>query len=115
MLTKLQRWTRSTEIAARNVVWRLHNNFAPDAVPVFIVGVQRSGTTMLGECLEMNPEVRHYPEHDGRAFQDFILRGEDTIDGLVRRCPHKLVVFKPLTDSHRVRDLIARLGNGKAI
>ena len=115
MLTKLNRWTRSTQIIAYNTLWRLHNNYAPDAKPVFIVGVQRSGTTMLGECLEMNPEIMHYPEHDGRAFHDFILRDDDTIRSLVRRCPHKQVVFKPLTDSHRVHDLITRFGDGKAI
>jgi len=111
IMTKLHRWRRSTQILARNAVWRLRNDFSPNAVPVFIVGVQRSGTTMLGECLEMNPEIRHHPEHDDRAFHDFILRDEDTIDELVRRCPHKLVVFKPLTDSHRVHDLITRFGN----
>lgn len=99
----------------RKKIWRISHNQAGKAVPVFICGVQRSGTTMLGACLERSPEVWHYPEHDPYAFENYILRDNATIQSLVSNNPFKTLVFKPLTDSHRVNDLMSRFGEGMGI
>lgn len=99
----------------RKWLWERSHNHAPNAVPVFIFGAQRSGTTMLGECLGQNPEVRHYPEHDGRAFNNFILRDQQVIQELISACPQRVIVFKPLTDSHRVLNLLEKFEGSKAI
>lgn len=100
---------------SRKKWWRLTHNYTAKAKPVFICGVQRSGTTMLGACLERSPEIWHYPEHDTYAFENYILKDSDTITSLVKNNPFKTLVFKPLTDSHRVKDLMERFGDGAGI
>ena len=115
MKTDLDRYLDVVSSSIRKRIWQFGNNYAPNSMPVFIVGVQRSGTTMLGSCLERSPEIMHYPEHDKRAFNDYIMHDAAIIQQLVSRCPQKAVVFKPLTGSHRVVDLITRFGKGKAI
>lgn len=98
-LQKIKSYTRKR-------MWRLSHNYTGRAKPAFIFGVQRSGTTMLGECLGRSPEVWHYPEHDDFAFKDYIIRDNNTIITLVNNNPFKTLVFKPLTDSHRAKDLL---------
>jgi hypothetical protein len=98
--------------------WRRTHNAAPNAVPVFVVGVQRSGTNMLLRGLETSPEVEAHNEDAAKAFRRFRLRSDEEIRALVSRSGHAFVLFKPLCDSHRVSDLLDGLGTptaGKAI
>jgi hypothetical protein len=91
---------------------------APDAIPVFLVGVQRSGTNMLVHGLERSPEFEVRNENDREAFDRFILRPDADIRALVERSGHRYVLFKPLCDSHRTRQLLEALGTpspGRAI
>lgn len=87
-------------------------------MPVFLVGVQRSGTNMLVRGLERSPEFEVRNENDRRAFERFRLRPDPAIRALVERSGHRYVLFKPLCDSHRVLELLDGLGTpspGKAI
>ncbi len=86
--------------------WRRSHDVAPDAVPVFVVGVQRSGTNMLVRGLERSPEFEVRNENDRAAFDRFQLRPDDVIRALVERSGHRYVLFKPLIDSHRTADLL---------
>jgi hypothetical protein len=98
--------------------WRSTHEVAPDAVPVFVVGVQRSGTNMLLRGLEASPEIEVHNEDDAKAFRRFRLRSDEEIRSLVVRSGHAFVLFKPLCDSHRVGELLDGLGTpsrGKAI
>jgi hypothetical protein len=90
--------------------WRRAHRVAPNAVPVFVVGVQRSGTNMLVRGLERSPEFEVRNENDGEAFDRFQLRPDPVIRALVERSGHRYVLFKPLIDSHRVHELLDRLG-----
>lgn len=90
--------------------WRRLHRVAPRAVPVFVVGVQRSGTNMLVRGLERAPEFEVHNEDDRRAFQRFRLRSDDEIRALVSRSGHAYVLFKPLCDSHRATELLDDLG-----
>jgi hypothetical protein len=99
-------------------LWRRAHNIAPNAVPVFVVGVQRSGTNMLLRGLEASPEIEAHNEDDAKAFRRFRLRPDEEIRALVSRSGHAYVLFKPLCDSHRVPELLDGLGTpsaGKAI
>lgn len=99
----------------RKALWQLrHPRPRGRARPVFIVGAQRSGTTMLGDCLDASAQVRYYPEHDPRAFADFELREEVWRD-LVRRCRLPVVAFKPLTSSHRAAALLGEFPQGRVV
>lgn len=105
-------------LAWRRRRWRRHHDVAPNAVPVFVVGVQRSGTNMLVLGLERSPEFEVHNENDDAAFDRFLLRPRSEIRALVEGSGQRYVLLKPLCDSHRVPELLDRLGTpspGRAI
>jgi len=104
--------------ATRKAVWRRRQGVEPGtAVPVWVVGVQRSGTNMLVRGLEQAPEFEVHNENDRRAFRRFELRADSVVEDLVRASRHRYVLFKPLCDSHRVDHLLDDLhcAPGRAI
>jgi len=105
-------------LAAAKRRWRRAHRVAPNAVPVFVVGLQRSGTNMLVRGLERSPEFEVRNENDAEAFERFHLRPDPVIRALVERSGHAYVLFKPLIDSHRTNELLDGLGTpspGRAI
>lgn len=105
-------------IAAGKALWRLRHDASPNATPVFLVGLQRSGTNMLVRGLERSPRFEVHNENDRRAFDRFFLRPSPAIRSIVTRSHHDFVLFKPLCDSHRITHLLDDLGTptrGKAI
>jgi hypothetical protein len=83
--------------------WRRSHGMTTGApVPVFLVGVQRSGTNMIAHGLDESPEFEVYNEGSRRAFDNFKLRSDAVIRDLVDSSRHRYVLFKPLCDSHRV-------------
>jgi hypothetical protein len=107
------------EIALRKARWRLTHDCRPAAVPVFVVGLQRSGTTMLLDALERSAVTEvHNESGDSAAFAHFALRDDAVVRELVVRSRSRAVVFKPLFDSHRVLELLDDLGTptrGRAV
>ncbi len=88
--------------------WRRANpRPAGHAAPIFVVGLQRSGTNMLVRGLERAPEVEVHNENDRRAFSNFRLRSDDVVCALIEQSRHDYVLFKPLCDSHRTVELLA--------
>jgi hypothetical protein len=83
---------------------------APFAMPAYIIGLQRSGTTVLTRCLGDSPRVELHNEADSRAFDHFRLRGDDVIRGIVTSSDHAVVLFKPLCDSHMALHLLDGIG-----
>jgi hypothetical protein len=83
-----------------------HPGVAPGAQPVFLLGVQRSGTNMLVRGFETSPAFDVANENDARAFQRFRLRPLDDIRRLVESCPHERILMKPLAESHRAIELL---------
>jgi hypothetical protein len=105
-------------LALSKARWRRANSIAPNAAPVYVVGVQRSGTNMLVRGLERAPEFEVHNENDGAAFTRFRLRPDADIRALVMRSGHRYVLFKPLADSHRTGELLDGVGTpspGRAI
>jgi hypothetical protein len=97
-----------TSRAWRKWRWRrAHGVAAGTAMPVFLVGVQRSGTNMVVRGLEESPEVEVHNENDGSAFERFRLRPDPVVREIVVASRHQYVLFKPLCDSHRVDELLA--------
>lgn len=98
--------------------WRRSHDHRPNAVPVFLVGAQRSGTNMVVRGLERSPEFEVHNENDPAAFVRFRLRPLPEVRRIVEESRHAFVLFKPLCDSHRVVELLDDLGTpspGKAI
>jgi len=119
---KAHRWTHLIEEhdvnpmvrgqrALRKAWWRLTR---PDkhssATPVFLVGVQRSGTNMLAHGLDEMPEFQVYNEGNTKAFDDFRLRPAPVIESLIAQSRARYVLFKPLCDSHRTPELLEQFG-----
>ena len=88
--------------------WRRRHGVAPGtARPVYLVGLQRSGTNMLVRGLDAAPEVEVRNENDRAVFHRFRLRGDDVLLDVIHRSRHAVVLVKPLCDSHRVDELLA--------
>jgi hypothetical protein len=98
--------------------WRRSHDVAPNAVPVYVVGLQRSGTSMLMRGFGASPAVIVYSEGNTEAFEQFRIRPLPVIRALIERSGQGFVVFKPLCDSHRVDELLDAMGNpspGRAV
>jgi hypothetical protein len=78
-------------------------------MPVYVVGVQRSGTNMIVHGLQRCPEFEVYNENHRRAFASFRLRSLGTITEIVVSSRHCYVLFKPLIDSHSIDRLLDEL------
>ena len=93
--------------AAKRRWRRRHGVTAGDARPVYLVGLQRSGTNMLVRGLDEAPEVETRNENDQAVFRRFRLRGDDVLLAAIGRSRHSVVLVKPICDSHRVDELLA--------
>jgi hypothetical protein len=104
--------------AVRKARWRRAHGVPTGAArPVYVVGLQRSGTNMLMRGVDQAPEVDVCNENDRRAFSRFRLRSDETLVSVVRSSRHRLVLVKPLCESHRVDELLALPGlpEGRAV
>lgn len=91
--------------------WRDSHGVQPgQARAVFVVGLQRSGTNMVLRGLQSSPAVEVHNENDREVFNRFLLRGDDVVRDVVMRSRHSVVLFKPLSDSHRTVHLLDGLG-----
>ena len=86
---------------------------APRAL--FVVGCQRSGTTMLMDVLDRTPLSWVYQEYDRAAFRDWKLRPAEVRRELLARARAPWVVFKPLYDAQRLDELLAEHPGSRAI
>lgn len=92
----------------------MFNDNSPDAKAVYILGAQRSGTTMLIQCLEQSMEFEVYGE-SSEAMVRYRIRSDDYIRQTVKASHHRFVVFKPLTDSHRAQDFLDLVSGSSVI
>lgn len=91
---------------AKHAWRRRHGVRAGEARPVYVVGLQRSGTNMLTRGLDSAPEIEVRGENDRTVFERFRLRDTDVLVRTVRRSRHRLVLVKPLCDSQHVDRLL---------
>ena len=93
--------------AVRKWRWRRRHPVEPgSATPIYLVGVQRSGTNMMTKGLAGTPEVEVHNENDRQAFQFFQLRADEVVAEIIEQSSHQFVLLKPLCDSHRVDALL---------
>jgi hypothetical protein len=93
--------------------WRWRRAFglpSGQSLPVYVVGLQRSGTNMLLRGLQAAPEVEVHNENDRALFSRFRLRPDEVLTSVVSKSRHQVVLVKPLCDSHRVDALLALPG-----
>ncbi len=98
-------------VAARKLWWRsTHGVGSGLSTPVFLFGVQRSGTNMVVRGLERSPEFAVHNENDRRVFVRYELRSMSTVRQVVERSHARYTLFKPLCDSHRADQLLDQIG-----
>lgn len=102
---------------ARRRIWQhLHLDRSAPRRPFFVVGCHRSGTNMVMWTIEHSPEVWVYHEHRlSPAFRRYRLRSTGILEGLIRRSPAPVVVFKPVCDAHLTDRLLERHAGARAI
>jgi hypothetical protein len=106
---------RRGRLALARLRWGLANNCAPNAVPVFVVGIQRSGTDMLIDAFKASPEAEvHNESESSRAFVRFGLREDEVVRGLILASRNRVIVFKALLDADRIVHLMTGLGTPSA-
>lgn len=85
---------------------------------LFIVGCQRSGTTMVTRIFERDPAARVYPEVSQLSSRDLPkhlrLNPLDEVKSEIDRCHAQLVVLKPLVESQNTAELLEYF-NGSAV
>jgi hypothetical protein len=81
--------------------------FARKKTPVFILGCQRSGTTICQEVFRRSRDTWVFSEGNRLAMTDgWRLRPLSDIDELIDRSRKRILIFKPLNDSQRVGEFI---------
>lgn len=87
--------------ARRKRAWRrAHGSTAGAAVPVYVVGLQRSGTNMLMRGLDEAPETEVRNENDKQLFERFRIRSPEVLRRTVLASRQQFVFVKPICDSH---------------
>ncbi|HEB86958.1 MAG TPA: sulfotransferase [Gammaproteobacteria bacterium] len=86
-----------------------------EKTPVFVVGTQRSGTTLLIDILGKSPLCQTFHEVDDRAMQDVRLRDEPVIKQLIQDDGHPLLIFKPINDSQYSEAFINTYDNSRIV
>jgi hypothetical protein len=89
---------------------------APEQTPVLVVGLQRSGTTMLMDIFHLHPETEVFDEaRDSRCFVDFRLRDLQTLRQVIGASHYRFPCFKVIADSHILPSILDRLPNAKVL
>lgn len=96
--------------------WGLNAVGRSDATrPVFIMGAQRSGTRVPLLALESAPDILTFREGARPFFRGGRLEPDQTLERLFERCSFPVVVIKPLCESHRALDLLARFSTSRVV
>ena len=114
-LRRLGRWTRAQRRNARNFILQRLRNPHGVSRPAFLIGNVRSGTSMLVSRLARTWQVELFNEDDPAAFEHWRLKDLDEIAGLVGNSRAPVTLFKPILDTYRAQELLARFPDARLI
>ena len=108
--------------AARSFVFRLskraYQATRPSGVavrPIFILGCGRSGTDLVAEHLNRSFQIKLYNESDPAVFVNWRLIGLDVVESLTANSRSDVVLFKPIVETYRARELLDQFADGKVL
>ena len=84
-------------------------------VPVFVLGCQRSGTTMLLNVFEKSDEFSVFHEGNINAYKNYRIKPLSDIKNLIERSKKKYIVFKPINDLHLSNEFLELSKDARAI
>lgn len=82
---------------------------------LIVSGVQRSGTNMVMNLLDVSGETDVYHEWDSRAFRDYFMKDVEEVGALRARSGGRLFAIKALNEAERVAELRQALAPAKAL
>lgn len=94
---------------------RAHYSPGGEKQVLFILGCQRSGTTMLSELYDLAPEVWMYGENDADIAREFRILPAEELRQVIAARPAPVLVFKPICDSQRADELLAEHPEARAV
>lgn len=107
---------RSRFIAKSAKFYRQTFSRPVSTTPVFILGCQRSGTTMLMFSFHLHPDIAVFDESGNNiAFTDFRLRGFANTKNIIENCAFPVACFKPLADSHLTYKILQTFPSARCI
>lgn len=74
--------------------------------PVFLIGSGRSGTDIVAHCLSKVWDVELVNEDNPKAFENWRLIGVDVVGRVLRESRARFVLFKPIVETLRARELM---------
>ena len=90
--------------------------FVKRKLPVFILGCQRSGTTICQNVFAEAKNTSVFREGNKEAMTDgWRLRSDVDIEALIDRQKSRLIIFKPINDSQSALQMLARFDNSSVI
>jgi hypothetical protein len=95
--------------------WQRRHNPGKASQLVFVIGCQRSGTTMLTNSLGRSLEVEAYNEDDSAAFHHLRLLSFETTEKLIGQSYAKAIIFKSICETYKTKLFFEKFPRGKAI
>jgi hypothetical protein len=112
---------RSLPVRIRHAIWRqgkaLRQRLRPRPVAqyVFVAGMQRSGTNLLMDVLDVSAATQVFHETDPRAFERYEMRDLAVIRQLAQQCPAPVFVIKALCELDRIKHLMDAFRPAKTV
>jgi len=106
---------RRIKAAAKRIL--RYANYSKVKTPVFVLGCQRSGTTLVLNVAGRSPKVHSFHEGDGviLELEYFRIISDDAIRKAIAKTPEPIMLFKPLNDSQHVDRLLGLHENAISI
>lgn len=112
---KCRRVWSALRLARRKARYRRRDEPVETTRAAFIVGCQRSGTTMALFMLNESLDVDVLNESDARAFVECRIKDIETRRRLLDRSTASCLIFKPVCESHRLNDLLCEHPGSRGI
>lgn len=106
-------WVKTENFRRR--IWQYIDNPTDDSAPVFLVGCGRSGTNMVIDKLATSWQVDAYNEDHPAAFEEWRLREFNIIGDLINQSHARIILFKPILDTHLASTLLSRFDKSKIL
>ena len=101
---ELEKYRRAAARGKKKIKWMFKS--PKKSIPVFVLGSQRSGTTIFMDVLEANDDTEVFQEWDKRVFAGCRIKNIDIVGEAIKRSRAPFVCFKPICDSHLVEQYV---------
>lgn len=103
-----------SRIKKNALAWTRGRNEA--STPIFVAGMQRSGTTLLMNIMHLCPNIDVHDEAKrSTVYRDFCIRDFSILQSSIQQSKFEFSAYKVLCDSHKVLELLGGFPRAKLI